>query len=232
MGFDHVGQVLPQGPVGGVVGGCAEQVDEVIGSCFGEGLDPSGPGAVQGAVDLAEGAAELDAAGLGLGQHLAAMLLMLDQLREPLFQIALRGDGLLEPLLLSVHFLAGVGDGLVVSASPPPPGGLLGDRLGVGQAPFGFSLLHGGEGQLSSGLRPFRLPVDGDGGVEVVEVAGHGSAGVAEPVDAVGQGVIGSDTGGDDLSPVVIEAVLQVDDFGSPPTVDALEALVEGLLSA
>ena len=98
----------------------------------------------------------------------------------------------------------------LVSASPPPPGGLLGDRLGVGQAPFGFSSLDGDDGQLSSGLAPFRLPVDGDGGVEVVEVAGHGSAGVAEPVDTVGQGVIGSDTGGDDLSPVVIEAVLQL----------------------
>ena len=49
MGFDHVGQVLPQGPVGGVVGGCAEQVDEVTRrAVFDEGLDPlragCGPG--------------------------------------------------------------------------------------------------------------------------------------------------------------------------------------------
>ena len=65
----------------------------------------SGPAAVQGPVDLAEGAAELDAAGLGFGQHLAAVVLMLDQLREPLFQIALRSDALLEPLPLSVHVL-------------------------------------------------------------------------------------------------------------------------------
>ena len=77
-----------------------------------------------------------------------------------------------------------------------------------------------------------RFLVDGDGGVEVVEVAGHGSTGVAESVDAVGQGFIGSDAGGDDLSPLLIEAVLQVEDFGSPPTVDALEALMEGLLAA
>ena len=210
----------------------AEQIEELIGRRLAERLDSIGPGPVQRVVDGLELAGQFCAAVVGLCEDGTAVLLMLDQLNVAFGDGGLYLYGLFKPPLLWGHGVRALVDGLLVSPSPASPDGPVGDRLRVGQAPFGVSALGGGDDQLSSGLGPFAVAVDGEASVDAFEGDGQCAAGVAEPIDPVGEGIISPDAGGDDFGPVVIEAALQRNDFGSLPPVGLLEAIVGRLLSA
>jgi hypothetical protein len=100
MRLDFVSQVAPRGPADGWLGDGTKDHNEVFGGLVGEGLYSLWPAAIEGLVDGGERSAQLDVALVGLGEGVAALLLVFAQLDDPLFHGVLGLDGLLEPPLL------------------------------------------------------------------------------------------------------------------------------------
>jgi hypothetical protein len=77
MRLDFAGEVAPHVPADRSGGDWTEDPDEVIGVLLGEYSDPLRSGAVQGSVNVGERAGQLDSALVGLGESVAALLLVL-----------------------------------------------------------------------------------------------------------------------------------------------------------
>ena len=70
------------------------------------------------------------------------------------------------------------------------------------------------------------VAVDRDAGFDVAQVARHRLAGGAQLVDAVGEGIVGPNTAGDHVGPVMIETGAQGGDLASTPAIGLLEAIM------
>ena len=80
-------------------------------------------------------------------------------------------------------------------------------------------------GQLTADLVELVASIRGDTGVKVLQVGHHGATGVAELVDPIGEGVVGSHACGYHRRPVAVELVAQAGQFGAPPAFGHLELL-------
>jgi hypothetical protein len=225
VGFELEGVVAPDGPSCRGSGGRPEPGDEVFGRVVDEPGDSVRTGPVEGVVELGDGLFGLGAPARDAGDVFLPGPLMFGQAREAFPQLTFGGAYFFRSLLSFGQPSGGLGDGVVVLSSPPPLTGVIGASPTVGEGLIGLMASTDKVGQLHPSLFPFLSAVVGDAGVDSLAFGVEGGAGVAELVDAVGEGVVGGHAGDDDRRPVPVDLAADPVDVVAPPALGLLEPL-------
>ncbi len=236
VGFDLVGDSTPN-DLPGRIGWGGTEGDLEVRACrvaVGCGEHTLGPGLGEGVAEVLGVAVELLAFGCGA---LEGLEVAIDALAVA-FDVGTGGDDGIGGL---GHRVAGgrvadlgSGEGVVVASAPPPLAGGFDVAFGGGEGPAGVGEVGGAVREFGFGSGESVAVVGREARVECPEVPEGGVSGVAEAVDAEGEGIALADGSDDGPAPVLFELVVDVGDPVDPPAVRNGPSLVGfgGLLDA
>ena len=229
--FEAVCLVAPDGPTGRAGGGGPENFEVELGRAVGELEDTFGAGEMERAVELVDVVAERVTLGGSLRELDCSSLLVAVEFGQLLSGLGLVAPDLGQAFASSVDLDRAPTDRGPVASRPTPAELLVERAVAPGELLFRAVPCDGAGAQSRASAVAVIATVRRERGFDLGELAGEVAAADAQSFDAVGEGLIGADTGESDVGPVLVEPVPQRVDLVASPTVSVFMAVVGGLFS-